>query len=174
MTIRPATVEDAAVIAAIANDYVRGTLVTFTTDLRAPESVAADIAARAPAYLVAEAEGRVTGFATYGLFRIGPGYAHTREHTILLDPDARGRGLGRALMLALERTAREAGVHVLVGGVSGANPEGLAFHAAMGYREVGRMPQVGRKAGQWLDLVLVQKILRPSDTAPPDIGGHTG
>lgn len=174
MTIRQATSADVAAIVAIANHYVRETLVTFTTDPRTPDGVAADIVGRAPAYLVAEVQGKVAGFATYGVFRAGPGYACTREHTILLDPAARGRGLGRALMARLEQVARDAGVHVLVGGVSGANPEGLAFHAAIGFVETGRMPQVGYKAGQWLDLVLMQKILRPSDTAPPDTGGHTG
>jgi phosphinothricin acetyltransferase len=62
-------------------------------------------------------------------------------------------------MSALEEAARAAGGHTMFGGVSAANPQGVAFHAAVGYREVARLPEVGRKFGQWLDLVLMQKHL---------------
>ncbi|MDA7965114.1 GNAT family N-acetyltransferase [Ruegeria sp.] len=159
MIIRPACADDAEAIAAIHNAVIQDTLVTFTTELRTAASVAVDISNRQ--YLVAELNGQVIGFATYGPFRGGPGYAHTREHSIHLTPDAQGQGIGRALMAALEDTARAEGVHVLVAGISSANPGAIAFHTALGFAEVGRMPEVGRKQGQWLDLVLMQKILSP-------------
>jgi phosphinothricin acetyltransferase len=134
-------------------------LVTFTTDERSAAQIAEDIKARAPGYLVAEHDSHVIGFATYGPFRTGPGYAQTCEHTIQLSPDARGKGVGRALMSALQDIAQAQGVHVLVAGISSANPGAEAFHAALGYSKVGLMPEVGFKFGQRLDLVLMQKIL---------------
>ncbi len=159
MNVRQAQIADAEGIAAITNEIIRDTLVTFTTNERSTESIAADIDSRGPAYLVAEGDGQVLGFATYGPFRAGPGYAHCREHTIQLAFEARGQGAGRALMSALEAVARAEGVHVLVAGISSANPGAVAFHAALGFTEVGRMPEVGFKWGNWLDLVLMQKIL---------------
>ena len=108
---------------------------------------------------MAEVDGRAQGYATCFEFRKGPGYAHTREHTILLSPALRGAGAGRALMARHLEHARGQGVHVMVAGVSGSNPGGRAFHAAIGFAEVGVMPQVGFKFGQWHDLVLMQKIL---------------
>lgn len=159
MIVRQARIADAAAIAEITNAIIRDTLVTFTTNLRSVESIAEDIQARAPAYLVAEQDGRVLGFATYGLFRAGPGYAHSREHTVQLAPEARGQGVGRALMTALEVAAKAEGVHVLVAGISSANPDAIAFHAALGFAQVGSMPEVGFKWGKRLDLVLMQKIL---------------
>ncbi len=159
MIIRPARPEDAGAICDISNVLIRDSLITFTTDLRSEAATRDAIDAADGAFLVATDESGVLGFASFGPFRGGPGYAQTREHSIQLAPQARGRGIGRAMMAQLEQVAREQGVHVLVAGISSANPAGLAFHAALGFTEVGRMPEVGRKSGQWLDLILMQKIL---------------
>jgi L-amino acid N-acyltransferase YncA len=168
--LRPATALDASAICAITNAVVRDTLITFTTDQKTEPAVAADIATRGPGFIVAELAGEVAGFATYAPFRAGPGYARTQEHTIHLTPAAQGRGLGRALMARLEQVAAANGLHVLVAGISSANPGAVAFHRALGFVQVGRMPQVGHKGGQWLDLVLMQKILPPMGATTPDIG----
>jgi phosphinothricin acetyltransferase len=160
--IRPATEADVPGILAIWNPVIRDTLVTFTDLEKTPEAVAALLAERRAAghaFLVAEENGEVLGFATFGQFRGGPGYRHSFEHTILVASEARGRGLGRALIAALEEAARAAGGHVLLAGVSAANREGIAFHIALGYREAARLSEVGRKFGRWLDLVLMEKRL---------------
>ena len=159
MIVRPARRVDAAAICAIVNPIIRDTTITFTTEERVPGEVADEIDARLPAFLVAETGEGVIGYATFGAFRKGPGYAATREHSVHLAPGARGQGAGRALMAALEAVAVAQGVHVLVAGISGSNPGAVAFHARLGFAETGRMAQVGRKAGRWLDLVLMQKIL---------------
>ncbi len=159
MNIRQAQIGDAAAIAEITNTIIRETLVTFTTDEREVDAVAKDIQARGPAFLVAEENAQVLGFATYGAFRNGPGYAECREHSIQLAPEARGQGTGRALLSALEDAARKQGIHVLVAGISSANAGAVAFHAALGYRQVALMPEVGLKWGKRLNLLLMQKIL---------------
>jgi len=161
MRLRAATPADAGTIAGIWNGYIRETAITFTDIEKTAETVAADIAARRKGglYLMAEEDGAVLGFATAFPFRGGPGYRHTLELTVHVAPDARRHGAGRALLAGLEAAARDAGAHVLVAGVSGENPDAIAFHVRQGFAEVGRMPEVGRKFGRWLDLVLMQKIL---------------
>lgn len=158
MIIRPAGTGDARGIVDLVNPVIRNTTVTFTTRERTVAGVARSIA-ETGAYFVACEGAAVLGYACHFPFRSGPGYVHAREHSITLSPEARGRGLGRQLMLVLEDHARGRQVHVMMAGVSAENPAGIAFHAAIGYREVGRVPQVGRKFDRWIDLVLMQKIL---------------
>ena len=159
MNIRPARPRDAEAICEMINHTIRETLITFTTDLKTSAEVSAEITARGPAYLVAEEGAELMGFASFGPFRKGPGYAHTAEHSIQLRPEARGNGMGRALMMRLQDVAEAQGIHVLIAGISSANPDSIGFHAQLGFAEVARMPEVGRKCGQWLDLILMQKIL---------------
>lgn len=154
--IRPARPEDAGAICDIWNRVIRETTQTFTTAEKAPEGLAAQMEGQP--YLVAE-DGGVQGFVTYVQFRGGPGYAHTVEHSIHVATDARGRGLGRALMAAAEDHARAARMHSMIAGVAGENAGGAAFHAALGYRQIARLPEVGWKFGRWHDLVLMQKML---------------
>ncbi|AUQ54804.1 GNAT family N-acetyltransferase [Phaeobacter inhibens] len=168
MIVRAATAADAGAIAAITNQIIRDTLITFTTAEKTSAQVRDEIAEKGPYVQVAEEAGQILGYISLGGFRTGPGYTRTCEHAIYLAETARGRGAGRALIAAIEAVARADGIHVLVAGISAVNAGGLAFHAAMGFVEVGRMPEVGHKAGQWLDLVLMQKILSPKGVGPAD------
>ncbi len=167
--IRTVLPSDIPAILAIWNPIIRDTAMTFTTAEKISTDIEALIAERAAAgfpFLVAEeAAGKTArraeaiGFATYGHFRPGPGYRDTAEHTVLLAPVARRQGTGRALMQALEDHARAAGLHCLIGGVSSGNPDGIAFHRAIGFSDTVILPEVGQKFGKRWDLVLMQKIL---------------
>ncbi len=159
MIIRPARPEDAEAVMALVNDVIANTAITFTTELKSLQTVQDDIAARGRAFLVVEEDGVAAGYASYFPFRGGPGYARTKEHSVALLPQVRGRGAGRALMAALEAEARREGVHSLIAAVSGENPAGRAFHAAIGFAEIAVLPEVGFKFDRWIDLVLMQKRL---------------
>lgn len=155
--IRAATEQDVPHILAVWNEMIETTTDTFTTIAKTHADIAELIHSRP--VLVAEETGTFAGVATYGPFRSGPGYAATVEHTILVMPNVRGQGTARRLMDALMSQARRSGCHVMVAGISAGNTRALAFHAKLGFAEVGRMPDVGQKLGKWLDLVLMQKIL---------------
>ncbi len=160
--IRQAGAWDATAIAEIWNPVIRDSTITFNAVEKDPDDLVRFILTRADVghgTFVAEEEGEVLGFATYGQFRPGVGYARSMEHTIMLAETARRRGLGSALLETVEAHARDRGAHTMIAGVSGANEAGIAFHAARGYNEIARVPEVGWKHAHWLDLVLMQKIL---------------
>jgi phosphinothricin acetyltransferase len=160
--IRLAERRDTAAVAGLWNGMIRDSLSTFTTDEKTPEDITALIATRADAFWVAEDSGQVMGFVTYGSFRGGPGYGATVEHSIVLADTAQGQGLGRGLMTRAVEAAAAQGHHVMVAAISSANPGAVTFHEKLGFAQVGRMPEVGRKHGQWLDLILMQKTLSAS------------
>ncbi len=164
MILRQARPDDAQAICDIWNAIIVDTLITFTSDEKTALAIEADIETRGPGFQVAEFEGEVIGFATYFPFRGGPGYAFSKEHSIQISAKARGLGVGRALMQKLEQAAVNEQVHSLWAGISSANPGGVAFHGRIGFSEIARLPEVGRKNGQWLDLILMQKILSSQTT----------
>ena len=110
--------------------------------------------------LVAGGEGGgALAYASFGDWRPFDGYLHTVEHSVYVAAEARGRGLGAALLAALVEEARHLGKHVMLGGIEAGNEASLALHRKLGFVETARMPEVGRKFDRWLDLVFMQKML---------------
>lgn len=160
--IRPARAADAPALAALLNHWILNTAVTFNPVPKTANDILAMIASKSAdghAFLVAEEDGQLIGQASYGQFRGGVGYKTCMEHSISLVPGTPRKGLGRALLTAVEDHARDHGAHQMIAGVSGENADGQAFHARMGYRLIATIPQAGYKFGRYMDLVLMQKFL---------------
>jgi len=111
-----------------------------------------------PVYL-ADVEGVVCGYGTFGEFRPYQGYRFTVEHSIYVSNAVQRRGIGSVLLTRLIAEARRTNKHAMIGGIASDNLASLALHQRFGFVETGRMPQVGFKFGRWLDLVFVQKLL---------------
>lgn len=159
MLVRQAQVGDAAAVADIWNAEIRDGVTTFNSQEKTLTELEAQIETRGAGFQVAEHEGEVIGFATYFPFRSGVGYARSKEHTIYLSPKSRGLGAGRVLMDALLAAAKAEGVHSMMAGIAGENEAGVRFHAALGFKHVARVPEVGYKFNRWMDLILMQKFL---------------
>ncbi len=156
--IRPAEPRDACAIAAILNQIIRDTTITFNS-VEKTEAEVADGIAQADAYFVAELDNAVVGYASFGPFRKGIGYEAVKEHSIGLHPDVRVAGIGSKLLENIEKSAKSMGVRNMVAGVSIENDAGLKFHAKHGYERVGHLPAIGQKFNRSIDLVLMQKTL---------------
>jgi phosphinothricin acetyltransferase len=109
--------------------------------------------------LVAVIDGEIAGYGSFGDFRAFDGYRHTCEHSVYVDERFRRRGVARALVVELEARAAALGKHAMIAGIEAGNAASIALHADLGFVEVGRLPQVGRKFDRWLDLLFMEKIL---------------
>jgi phosphinothricin acetyltransferase len=158
MIIRPLETRDLAQVAALWNPAIRTSAITFTTEEKTQDGLAAWLRA-GPPRLAAVDGGALLGFVAAGPFRSGPGYARIWEHTVFVADAARGQGVGAALIEALAEAARAEGIGSLIGGISGENTPAIAFHRHLGFAEAGRIPRAGWKFGRWLDLVLMQRLL---------------
>lgn len=160
-----ATTADLPAIVGIYNDVIATTTAIYRDDPVTLADRAAWLAERrADGFPVLVARDGATGhaiaFGSYGWFKASPpGYATTAEHTVLVAPHARGAGLGTRLVEALVAHAREKGFHMMVGLIDAANAGSIALHERLGFAETGRLPQVARKDGAWVDLVIVQRAL---------------
>ena len=160
--VRPAGDADLAAILAIYNDAVRDTTAIWNdTVVDLDNRRAWWLARTAQGYpvLVAEFAGAVVGYASFGDFRAFDGYRHTVEHSVYVAAGARGRGIAALLIGALVERARALGKHVMIAGIAADNDVSLRLHARLGFIETGRLPEVGRKFGRWLDLVFMQMRL---------------
>ncbi len=160
--IREAEPGDCPRICELWNAFIRSSVVTFTNEERTPAGLVRFVEQKrrdGHPFLVAAVADSIVGFATYGQFRSGPGYAHTMESTIMIEADAQSTGTGRRLMARLERHASKHGVHSIFAGVSAENEWAVSFHEKCGFVRVSCLKEVGFKFGRWHDLVLLQKIL---------------
>jgi L-amino acid N-acyltransferase len=48
---------------------------------------------------------------------------------------------------------------MMVGLIDAENAGSIRLHERLGFREVARLPEVARKDGAWVDLVIVQRAL---------------
>ena len=84
-------------------------------------------------------------------------YAGVVEHSVYVHPQARGRGVGRALLAALISSTEAAGIWTIQSGIFPENEASLGLHRSVGFREVGRRERLGQHHGVWRDVVLVER-----------------
>ena len=101
----------------------------------------------------------ILGFALVSPFRDRPAYATTVENSVYVHRLARGRGVGERLLRQLVATAGESGFHSLIARIVGENGGSIRLHEKCGFTLVGTEIEVGRKHGQWLDVVEYQYVI---------------
>lgn len=129
-----------------------------TFETTAPTWEAFDTA-KLPAHRLAALDdgGRVLGWAAVVPVSDRCAYAGVVEHSVYVHPDARGRGVGIALLTALLASTDAAGIWTVQSGIFPENTASLALHQRAGFRVIGTRERIGRHHGTWRDVVLVER-----------------
>lgn len=171
ITIRPAAPADIPAITEIYADAVATGTASF-------EVVPPDVAEMTRRFehraadgfptIVAERAGTVLGYGYVGSYRDRPAYRHTVEDSIYLAADARGQGIGGALLRRLIDEATALGFRQMVAVIGDStNAASVRLHKAAGFDLTGTLRDVGFKHGRWLDTVIMQRPLGPGATSAP-------
>jgi len=170
-TIRPAAAHDVAAITRIyAHAVVNG---TASFELDPPDQ--SEMAKRQRKlleggypYLVAEADGSVSGYAYAGPYRARPAYRWSVEDSVYVAPQEHRRGVGRALLERLIEESTQRGFRQMIAviGDSGQTAS-IELHRTLGFAPIGTLVAVGFKHGRWLDTVLMQRPLGLGANAAP-------
>ena len=161
--IRIAENHDVPAILTIYGPYILTGTATFEYDVPTETEFLQrfeTITARFP-WLVWEENGEILGYAYASPPYSRAAYQWCAEPSVYLRPDARGRGIGNALYSALEAILKIQGYQVLYALITGENDGSLRFHERCGYEFRVRFPNCGFKFGRWLDLVWMEKRLKP-------------
>ncbi len=163
MMIRSAQESDLPAILAIYNDAILTTTAVYDYEAHSFERRSQwfkEKQALGFPVVVAECEGQVAGFATYGPFRAWAAYQFTAEHSLYVDTRFRRRGIARELLKEIIRLAGENNIHTLIAGIDAANEVSIRLHREFLFEEAGLFRQVGYKFDRWLDLLCMQRILK--------------
>ncbi|MEM6449206.1 MAG: N-acetyltransferase family protein [Cyanobacteria bacterium P01_D01_bin.105] len=153
---------DIEALTKIYNWYVLKTTITFdlepyTVEQRQVRWMCHYAAAGRHRLIVAELDGQVIGYASSSQLRIKPAYDPSVEVSIYLSHRFQRLGIGSLLYEKLFEQLRTEDVHRVYAGITVPNEASLAFHQKFDFVEVGRFHEVGRKFGQYWDVVWLER-----------------
>jgi phosphinothricin acetyltransferase len=160
--IRVATELDIPAILEITNYEILNSTVLYEYEARSLDTQLQwfnDKMANGWPVLVAELNGAVVGFGTFGKFRERIAYRFSVEHSVYVHKDHRGKAIGNALMVELIRLAKAQGYHTMIAGIDSSNMGSVEFHRKFGFEAIGTFKEVGFKFDKWLNVVFMQLIL---------------
>lgn len=141
-------------VAAIYEEGIRTGNATFETEVPSFE----EWDASHPTHrLVAKVDGAVVGWAALSPVSRRACYAGVVENSVYVAAEARGQGVGRALLDRLIRDAEAAGIWTIQTSIFPENTPSLALHERCGFRRVGTRERIARLDGVWRDTVLMER-----------------
>lgn len=160
LTVRRAAFADAGAIAEIYNEGIADRIATFETRPRSAADIGSWFGGRHPVVVVEDETPRLVAFAATFPYRSRDCYDGIAEFSVYVSRQVRGRGAGRVAMDGLIEAATDAGLWKLVSRVFPANTASRALLQSVGFREVGTYEKHAKLDGEWLDVVIVERLIR--------------
>lgn len=153
--------KDFSIVKEIYDYYILNSTATFHTAPIATNELKSFIPAEHPKYksFLIEYEGVICGYCYLSQYKPRAAYDRTAEITIYLKPDFWGKGIGKEIMYRLELTAKQNGICILLGIITGENQPSIRLFEKCGYEKCAHFKQVGEKFNRLLDVVAYQKII---------------
>jgi L-amino acid N-acyltransferase YncA len=156
--VEPMTDGHADAVLAIYQSGIDEGNATFETQLPA---WAAFSAARLPDHrFVATERNLVVGWVAVAAVSRRRVYAGVVEHSVYVDPRARGGGIGRKLLDVLIGSTESAGIWTIQSSIFPENTASLRLHRSAGFREIGVRERIAEHHGRWRDVVLIERRSR--------------
>lgn len=155
MNLRAMTTADYPEVGRIYQQGIKTQNATFRTEV--PSFDYWDAHHHIHSRIVAEEDGKVLGWVAISPFSSIPAYQGVAEVSLYIDEDARGKGIGTALMHAVIEASEAAGIWTLHSQIFPENTASLKLHQRFGFREVGRRERIGQLAGVWRDTILLER-----------------
>ncbi len=162
LVIRDATERDAGAMLAIYQPFVTDAAVSFELEPPSPAEFAERIRAAQGrwAWLAAERDGIVAGYAYAGQYKTRAAYDWSVETAVYVHGDHRGQGVGGALYSRLFAVLAEKGFCTAYAGITLPNDASIRLHEALGFTLIGVFRRAGWKFGRWHDVSWWQRELR--------------
>jgi L-amino acid N-acyltransferase YncA len=155
VTLRTMRPPDWAEVARIYEEGIASGWATFETEV--PSWSSWDAGHLAAHRLVAERDRSLLGWSALAPVSRRHCYAGVAEVSVYVSASARGRGVGRSLLLALIAGADAGGIWTLQAGIFAENGMSIRLHERCGFRIVGHRERIAQLAGRWRDTVLLER-----------------
>jgi phosphinothricin acetyltransferase len=161
--IRYAAAQDVGNCTAIYNYYVQNTNLTFDTTPRTEEEALKWIGKYSTQgnfrLWIAEADGKMAGWACNSEYRSHPAFNKTTEFSIYIDNRFCRQGVGSLLYEKMFPVIKDLGFHVVLAGIGLPNAASICLHEKHGFTKVGIFSEYAQKNGKWISSVWYQAIL---------------
>lgn len=160
--LRPYQTEDTQAILDIINYNILNSTALYDYNIRSYEQQKAILEEKINKnfpVIVAVEHGEVVGFGMYSEFRFREAYKYTVEHSVYVDKDHHGKGIGKLLLYELIQLAKNQKLHTMIAVIDAENQGSVEFHEKFGFKTVGIIKESGYKFDRWLHSVFMQLIL---------------
>jgi len=162
LIIRDASLKDLTEITEIYNEAILNTVATFDTNIKTLDEQKEwfDKHGSKNPIIVAEENGKITGWASLSKYSDRCAYSDTAELSLYVKEESQGRGIGKKLMEGIIKKGEQAGIHAIISRIAEGNQVSVHLHKMVGFEHIGIYKEVGYKFEKRLDVYLMEKLYK--------------